>query len=493
MKDWENISDEELDGLFKEEADKNYLPYEESSWKAMETLLDKGGKGKGLGWLGSAIIGLVLLSAISFISYQYINKSDSINDREITNSMGNDESTPNSMESKSKGSVQEEKPTNSKNEIVQNSTEQKIAEAQHFTKEWESDANLPSSKSLNLNENQHASEFKTGSKNRIGEGRSVITKANAQQIGTRKLSDKKNREEGQRDLGSVNKTNDILTNSIEDKRSYPTIYNAADRKDKLNLSGQLVTVPFENNDISQNKTFSEDIKYLSRPQFVSLEYAKETSTAFKGVDKVNTNSSHIASLKQPKLAFRLAFSPDFSAVPSNSFFKIGHNIGGLVEYRFNDKWLIQTGVIKSLKYYTANSDSYGWPETWGQRPTELNLVEARCNMLDLPVNIRYDFSQGINRWFAQAGFTSYLMLRETYDYIYENSYSSQKWNSWEGKTGFYNAGEFNASFGLERRISKGISLQVEPFVKVPLAKVGYGNVKLITTGIFFSTTIPLVK
>jgi hypothetical protein len=114
-------------------------------------------------------------------------------------------------------------------------------------------------------------------------------------------------------------------------------------------------------------------------------------------------------------------------------------------------------------------------------------------MLDIPLNVRYDFSTGRNKWFVQSGLTSYLMLNEKYDYVYASNYTNQTWQSWEGKTGFYVAAEANVSFGVERKIGKRMTIQAEPFFKAPLANVGFGNVKLITTGLFISSKIELGK
>jgi hypothetical protein len=44
----------------------------------------------------------------------------------------------------------------------------------------------------------------------------------------------------------------------------------------------------------------------------------------------------------------------------------------------------------------------------------------------------------------------------------------------------------NLSLGYEKQVGRNISLQAEPFFKQPLRGLGFGNVKLNTTGIYFS-------
>ena len=85
------------------------------------------------------------------------------------------------------------------------------------------------------------------------------------------------------------------------------------------------------------------------------------------------------------------------------------------------------------------------------------------------------------------------MLNEKYDYVYDTNYSNVTWNTWEGKTGFYGAAVANFSFGIERKIGKRLTFQAEPFFKIPLAEVGYGKVKLISTGLFISSKLVLKK
>ena len=196
-------------------------------------------------------------------------------------------------------------------------------------------------------------------------------------------------------------------------------------------------------------------------------------------------------LKGKGLGFRLIFSPDFSFVPSYGLLRMGHNLGGLLEYRMNSRWSVQAGVLKSQKYYLTDPDQYPWPERWGERPSQLNRIDASCNMMDFPVNVRYNFTQGRSNVFGQVGLTSYLMMKEKYDYVYESSYTTNVYMSWEGKTGFYSLGELNLSGGLEMQLNRNLNVQFEPFLKVPLQRVGYGSVKVGTFGMFISTRIPI--
>jgi hypothetical protein len=42
------------------------------------------------------------------------------------------------------------------------------------------------------------------------------------------------------------------------------------------------------------------------------------------------------------------------------------------------------------------------------------------------------------------------------------------------------------SIGVEQQFSNSFSLQVEPFVKLPISGIGYGNLQLTSYGLAFS-------
>lgn len=192
------------------------------------------------------------------------------------------------------------------------------------------------------------------------------------------------------------------------------------------------------------------------------------------------------------LYFRFGVSPDMSLVTADELTKFGNNLAFLLEYRFNNRLSIQGGVLRSMKYYDAYPESYEWPYNWPS-PPKLVDINATCKMLDIPLNIRYDVSQKkLSRFFVSAGVTSYIMLNEKYVYNYENPADPKiKWKNWEGKTGPYYLGVLNFSMGYEYQLFRKLSLQAEPFFKLPIAQVGFGQVNLSTLGLLVSAKYPI--
>lgn len=192
---------------------------------------------------------------------------------------------------------------------------------------------------------------------------------------------------------------------------------------------------------------------------------------------------------QPLMAVRFGYSPDLSTVGLKNFSKPGTSVSLLVEYSVLPRLYLQTGAVWSRKGYYASAEEYRLPKHGWYPPLALSGIDGVCKVLEIPLNVRYDIALGArSRWFATGGFSSYHMNSEKYKYYYidPNDPNAQKWPSWDGKTGWYLLSHANVSAGYEYRISRKLSLLAEPSIRIPLKRVGYGNVKLITTGLWLS-------
>ena len=248
----------------------------------------------------------------------------------------------------------------------------------------------------------------------------------------------------------------------------------------------------------------------SKSPFVSLPALKELAIRPAHWPKsmtftnriIEVHPDTIASRSVPRtdpmrgLSIRLAVAPDLSGVGIKNFARPGTNVGLLLEYRLASHWSIQAGVIQSTKVYKAATTDYALPDyalKWTVRP---DGVDGRCNMIDIPINLRYDLvlkprqnGQAPSRWFLSGGITSYIMKQEEYTYQYAdptNPHIYPNNRGWSGASGSYGFSELNLSAGYERAISRRLSWQVEPFMKVPLKRVGYLKLNLLSTGAFFS-------
>jgi hypothetical protein len=150
---------------------------------------------------------------------------------------------------------------------------------------------------------------------------------------------------------------------------------------------------------------------------------------------------------------------------------------------------VTTGALYANKYYNSRGDGAG---NYGANNHSLQ-INALCNVIDIPVNLNYKiltkkaFSVSLN-----TGLSSYIMLKEKYDYVYSESGYTESTVSMEIRNqNKHMFGVANVALSFDRRISPQLSLGVQPFMKVPLTGIGYGKADLKSTGVSFSLNMGL--
>jgi hypothetical protein len=185
-------------------------------------------------------------------------------------------------------------------------------------------------------------------------------------------------------------------------------------------------------------------------------------------------------------AIQVTLAPDLSMVGKIKGFKIGQNFGLSTEFQAFKNFSVMTGAYYSNKVYLADPDEYKpYPGIWQivPKPEE---IDATCRVLEVPLNLRfYAINLPKNRIFLSSGISSYWMLNERYKYNYNNAYYPSRTKE------LNNANKhlwsiLNFSIGWEKSITAHWRMQVEPFVKAPLGDVGYGKVRLLSTGAFLN-------
>lgn len=174
-------------------------------------------------------------------------------------------------------------------------------------------------------------------------------------------------------------------------------------------------------------------------------------------------------------------APDLSGVKLDQFGKAGQALGLGAEYFISPQFSVNSGVFYSHKPYESEGP---FQMAYGE---EVNGVIGDCGVLDIPVNLRYYPLQGtVQRAFISMGLSSYLMLFETYEITYEDPKTGYEYTKTIEKNGEnqHPFGVVNLSIGYERKLADRLSLQVEPYFKVPLDGVGEGNISLKSAGIF---------
>ncbi|HTI93895.1 MAG TPA: outer membrane beta-barrel protein, partial [Puia sp.] len=226
---------------------------------------------------------------------------------------------------------------------------------------------------------------------------------------------------------------------------------------------------------------------------ISKDYHLTVNVVAPVVAKDSSKVKPKASSKQKSsfLYAGLMAAPDLSTVKFQSMKGVGTTYSLLLGYQFNKRWAVETGVSLDRKRYYTSGEYFDTKNvhlpTWGNYT--LTDVDGTCYMWEIPVNVRYNFSQTEKtKWFATAGLSTYFMTREKYDYsgVWNGSPSDSNWDI--KKPSQYWFSIINLSAGYEHRLGGIGNLRIEPYLRVPLSGLGTGKLNILSTGINIGIT-----
>ena len=201
--------------------------------------------------------------------------------------------------------------------------------------------------------------------------------------------------------------------------------------------------------------------------------------------------------KRERPAYRLVVgvmgAPELTAVHTKELTRPGNTVGAVVEYRFMPRLRVRTGVLRSVKLYSARGSDYKPPADYWTWRVPVKRIDADCDILEIPLDLRYDLLQRPTySLFASAGLTSLLMRNEEYTYGYDRQgqYVKYTWDYARGSN--HPLSMLSVSVGYERVLKGRWSAQAEPFLKLPLGGVGFGKIHLRSTGVSFGVKYGLL-
>jgi hypothetical protein len=268
--------------------------------------------------------------------------------------------------------------------------------------------------------------------------------------------------------------------------------NAAEDHGKQDINGMAVT----NGAATQSGT-DRNKNQISLPYVI---------TNGGRLGKVSGNDSLMNRLAQSKtpihqqslhlnrsLNIGFTFGPDYTNAGGIASNQIGNNIGLTIGYYLTDKISINTGFIYSNKFYWSEAHNYFFRQTPNITPTAytrnfaapppIDYINGASNIWELPLTLRYDFAHyNKTKFFANAGFSSYFMMKQTYIYFIHSGQNQLAYKISDDQQKNYWFGIADMSVGFEAEIGKGFSFQAEPFLKLPLQNMGTENLKLTSYG-----------
>jgi hypothetical protein len=429
----QNISDDELDKMFRAASEKGDFDFDQDAWKAMDSKLNLSSNSPGSfksSVISSSIAGLIIM----LIVLNYFSDSPSrISSDETVISNTNKNGIIKSQEYEI---MQDASATNGKAGIADEDIQQqpkKLPGQLKKANEVQEEKNKALSGSVNRKDDAVKPSLKT----------SVIQTSNSN------VTDGKNL---------------VLTAVIEESKQ--PVFN---RNEQMEMDGVRPQRTNENNiTVVDSVSVDESVFDTQVDSAISNELNDPEKNEFR---------------YKGQIGIKLSASPDLTSIGFGKTDRVGFNYGLLLEYQFTDRWLISSGAILSRKIYSGRDVEY----TFSSTKYTADELTGDCRIIDLPINVYYFFkSTNSLSFFTSVGFTSYLMLSEDYRYTVKSGYSSNVYTQHFDRKNNDWFKQLNISFGLQKNISHKVALQIEPFLKAPLAGVGEGKVSLASLGAFFS-------
>jgi hypothetical protein len=191
------------------------------------------------------------------------------------------------------------------------------------------------------------------------------------------------------------------------------------------------------------------------------------------------------------LQFGVLVAPDFASVNSLAGGKPGSTMGITLDWQFASRWYLSSGLLLDRRNYAARSQDFhaspSFYSNYGITPRYLDFVKGSLQMLEIPLNLRYDFSvTGNTLFFASAGMSSYLLATENGN-CYVNSYGQELAKNFQHPNpSNYLFSSMNLSLGVETGISNSLSVLIAPYMKMPVGTIGLGQMQMSSVGINFS-------
>lgn len=284
-------------------------------------------------------------------------------------------------------------------------------------------------------------------------------------------------------------------------------------EEKLAIKPASVEKTRQKKSLIQKNTAGEltDLRILDSSEFVpyvQLDRLSSSEINFLAPDKdliialallENDTIKFEPEIKNPSKNRKLSFSvtalagPDFSSIESIAGRKGNLSIGLLLNTSIAKKITLSSGLKYGLKSYAASAYDYKLQNP--SRADKISGIDASCNILEIPLQISYSLFQNKNNHVQlSSGLTSYLMLKEEYNFKYtpQSGYKDYLLVKNNANQHYLSVLNLAASYHIKPK-SSNIEWAIEPYVKLPLGGVGEGNVRLKSSGISLNMTYDITK
>jgi hypothetical protein len=315
-------------------------------------------------------------------------------------------------------------------------------------------------------------------KNLFQPSRSFINKSLNKQTFFEKSINKKTEDQIAVDDYSTLNNNSEIHKIVVDK-----LFSGIEKNDllKQSINTQSFIEPVKSDAVSLNNNKTHETENIN----------SSIQERIKNYSHKDIQPSHNKNKFNNSFALNFSAGQDVSAVNIDNIGKINFLFGAGVSYSFGNKFTVRTGIFIVKKVYAAKASDYHPPSSFWNYYPNLSSIEANCKVYEVPLIVNYNFSKTSKRlWFVSAGVSSYFMKKENYDYYSKNPSGQYNINSYSiSNQNKHYLSSIRLSGGYQRILSNNIAILAEPYFNLPLSGIGFGKVKLYSSGIIFTLSV----
>ena len=264
------------------------------------------------------------------------------------------------------------------------------------------------------------------------------------------------------------------------------------------------------NDFEMNKDFDRTAPPLMNSRDLNLMYANNNFSPSR-INLLDTGSRSTQFISSPSNAaekkvtkkisthgfyYGLLLGAEMNTVKNQDMKKVGFDIGLTGGYRFSTRLSAETGILFSQKYYTTSGEYFSLKEIGATMPAATKVMEVKgtSKVLEIPVHLRYDFfNKKDHRYFSSAGFSSYILTKESNQYRTSlNGIESMMYGTYK-KNRSYFAASLDLAVGYEKNFGKKNNIRFQPYIQLPVKGIGVGNLHVMSTGVHIAITRSSLK
>jgi hypothetical protein len=199
------------------------------------------------------------------------------------------------------------------------------------------------------------------------------------------------------------------------------------------------------------------------------------------------------SVLKSRFSLALTLSPDLNGVEGFQSEKVSYSIGAGLIYHISPRLAVEAGAAYGRKNYQTGF-SFFKPLSYNLFQIKPNMVSSGFDIMDIQLNMGYTlFEKDKVSIGVGGGVSSYLMLDEYYSFSYQNlnARGLSSFSTGYQRNHFFGVANLNLSY--KQSLTNKVKLFLNPFLKLPLTDLGYGNIRLRSAGMSLGVITDLGK